>query len=47
MICTRFHLRAKILEYRIEISAHGVIKGYKIKYKGKCEYLIIHRGSGR
>ena len=45
IICTRFHLCTKILEYRIKISAHGVIKGYKMKYKVKCECLIIHRGS--
>ena len=39
MICTRFHLHAKVLEYSIEISAHGVLKGYRMKYKAKCEYV--------
>ena len=37
MNCTEFHLRAKTLEYRIKISAHGVIKGYRMIYKVKCE----------
>ena len=47
MTCTSFHLRAKILEYRIEIGAYGVIKGYKMRYKVKCKCLIIHRKSER
>ena len=47
MICTKFHLRAKILEYRMEIYSHGVIKSYRMMYKVKCECLIVHRGSER
>ena len=27
MVCTEFNLRTKTLEYGIEISAHGVIRG--------------------
>ena len=45
MICTEFHLGTKTLEYRIEISAHDVIKGYRMMYKVKCGCLNIHRGS--
>ena len=43
MICTKFHLHAKILEYRIKIIAHGVMKGYRMEHKVKCQCLIIQR----
>ena len=36
MICTEFPLCAKALEYRIKISVHCVIKGYKMMYNVKC-----------
>ena len=41
------YLHTKTLEYRIQISAHGVIKGYRVMHKVKCKCLIIHRGSKR
>ena len=33
MIRTKFYLRTTILEYRIEINACGVIKGYRMMHK--------------
>ena len=47
MICTKYHLCTKTLEYSIKIIAHGVIKGYRMEYKIKCECLIIKRDGSR
>ena len=34
MICTRFHLSSKILEYRIKISGRGSAKRLQNKVQG-------------